>query len=471
MNSIDTRRLLGLILMGIGLLLSAIYLSGQLNPSGVPTPQPNYGPLVPTAIGKTPPSVPIAQVTFTPTATATVVIGPTDTRRASTSTMTPTIAATRKAIDATVTRVRSTTVVTQAAATRPVTVTAASTVRPTAPSLSNPTNTALPTGTTDVATPTATPAPIPPAAPIVQAPYSLRQRVGVGVPLPNRATNPLSELRPGWYLNWGTSKSPGRPGGAEYAQMVRIPRGAIAPDLATITQIAQKNPGALWLIGNEMDVIWQDNATPEQYVAAYHDVYATLKQADPGSRVAIGGVSEPSALRLQYLDRVLQAYRQRYGQDMPIDVWNVHNFILPEQRGSWGVDIPPGIAASSGLNYQIDDHDNLTYFKQQLIDFRRWMAQRGYRDKELIVSEYGILMPTDYGFDYERVRKFMLGSFDIMLNTTDAGLGLPADGNRLVQRWCWYSLSDVDYPTSNLADADTSALTPLGRDFKAYLDR
>jgi hypothetical protein len=156
---------------------------------------------------------------------------------------------------------------------------------------------------------------------------------------------------------------------------------------------------------------------------------------------------------------------------MPVDVWNVHNFILPEQRGSWGVDIPPGIAANSGLQYTIDEHDNLTIFKQQLIDFRRWMAQRGYRDKELIVSEYGVLMYEDYGFGYERVRDFMLGSFDVMLNTTDAALGLPADGNRLVQRWCWFSLADTNYPTGNLADVNSGELTPLGRDFKAYLDR
>jgi hypothetical protein len=289
----------------------------------------------------------------------------------------------------------------------------------------------------------------------------------VGVPYPAQAAKPLNELRPGWYLTWGTAA---RPGGT-FAQMVRIPRGQIVPGLDTITQIAQNNPGALWLIGNEMDVIWQDNATPDQYAAAYHDVYATLKQADPTSRVAIGGVSEPSPLRLQYLDRVLQAYRTRYGQEMPVDVWNVHNFILPELRGSWGVDIPPGMTANSGVQYTIDDHDKLNIFKQQLIDFRRWMAQRGYRDKELIVSEYGALMPEDYGFGYERVRDFMLGSFDVMLKTTDAALGLPADGNRLVQRWCWYSLADDTYPTGNLADLNSGELTPLGRDFKAYLER
>jgi hypothetical protein len=57
-----------------------------------------------------------------------------------------------------------------------------------------------------------------------------------------------------------------------------------------------------------------------------------------------------------------------------------------------------------------------------------------------------------------------------MLNTTDAELGLPADDNRLVQRWCWYSLADIHYRAGNLADATTGQLTPLGRDFKAYLD-
>ncbi len=386
MKSIDTRRALGLILMGIGLLVAAFCLSGQLDRSaqGAPTPRPNYGPLVPTSIGKA---------------------------LADRSTLPPT-----------------------------------------------PMRTAAPSS------PLAAP-------PIWPSLYTPRQRVGVGLPFPQQAAKSLSELLPGWYLDWRSAESPLSPGTSEYAQMVRVPHGEIVPDLKTIARIAQLNRGALWLIGNEMDVIWQDNATPEQYAAAYHEVYNTLKLADPSSRIAIGGVSEPSPLRLRYLDRVLQTYRGKYGQAMPIDVWNVHNFILPEERGSWGVDIPPGIEATRGLTPTIQDHDNLNTFKQQLIDFRRWMAQRGYRDKELLVSEYGVLMYEDYGFDYPRVRDFMLSSFDLMLNTTDAQLGLPADGNRLVQRWCWYSLNDDGYPTGNLADATGSELTALGHDYKAYLER
>ena len=438
MKSIDARRALGLILLGVGLLLAAIYLAGRLNRSAqsASAPQPNYGPLVPTSIGAALPAVPAYRSNSARSTTAAATVEQINTSGAPTSDATLVPAAT-----------------TAAASTSFGTARATSTLPRSAPTL------------------TATPVPVFSAALIVPGAYSPRQRAGVSVVSLDRAATPLGKLRPGWYLDWTTSASPAHTGSAEFAQMVRVPRGEIVPDLKTIAQIAQKNPGALWLIGNEMDVIWQDNATPEQYVAAYHEIYNTLKQADPASRVAIGGVSEPSSLRLQYLDRVLQAYRERYGRDMPIDVWNVHNFILPEQRGSWGVDIPPGINATSGLMYSIQDHDNLNTFKQQLVDFRRWMAQRGYRDKELIVSEYGVLMYADYGFDYPRVRDFMLGSFDVMLNTTDAAVGLPADGNRLVQRWCWYSLADVGYPTGNLADPNTGELTPLGEDYKAYLDR
>ena len=299
--------------------------------------------------------------------------------------------------------------------------------------------------------------------------YTTRQRLCVGVPYSEADPGSLAQLEPGWYLNWRVQSTPDRPAGAEFVQMVRVSSAGPRSNLATLAGIAQQTPGALWLIGNEMDVKWQDDVMPERYATIYHDVYAALKQADPTSRIAIGGVSQPTPLRLQYLDRILAAYRQSYGEDIPVDVWSVHNFILQEKRGGWGVDIPPSIDADSGQLYSIDDHGSLDDFKQQLYAFRQWMAQRGYRDKELLVTEYGILMPPDYGFGYERVRDFMLGTFDFMRTAASSALGLPADGNRLVQRWCWYSLSDDVYPTGNLIDFNTQELTPLGRDFKAYV--
>jgi hypothetical protein len=274
----------------------------------------------------------------------------------------------------------------------------------------------------------------------------------------------------GWYLNWNVRASPAHPGGAAFWQMVRVSEGGYRPDAGTIRAAAAANPGSFWIIGNEPDVRWQDNATPERYAELYHELYRLLKAADPTCRVVIGGVTQPTPLRLSYLERALSTYRERYGAPMPVDVWNVHGFILREERGAWGVDIPPGVGAEAGVLYEIEDHDDLTIFRRQILAFRRWMADQGEREKPLVVSEYGILMPSDYGFDAERVRAFMEGSFDFFLTATDDAVGYPRDGNRLVQWWCWYSLAAPQdyYPTGNLFDPATKALTPLGTAFAAY---
>jgi len=302
---------------------------------------------------------------------------------------------------------------------------------------------------------------------------NVRERFGVGVA---SDVGPIEQydvgqLGAGWYLDWGANLTPSRPYGMEFAQMVWLSERAYHPDLTTIKAIAANNPGSLWLIGNEPDVIWQGNVTPDDYARIYHEIYNALKKADPSCRVAIGGVSQPTPLRFQYLDMILDAYRELYGEKMPVDVWNVHAFILREEKDSWGVDIPPGIEATSGMLYEIEDHDDMEIFQRQVIGFRRWMKERGEREKPLIISEYGILMPADYGFDHQRVRDFMYASFDFFLTATDDALGYPPDGNRLVQRWAWFCLSDRKYPTGNLFDPDTRRITPLGMDYAGYLSR
>ena len=115
------------------------------------------------------------------------------------------------------------------------------------------------------------------------------------------------------------------------------------------------------------------------------------------------------------------------------------------------------------------DHDDLDIFKAQIIAFRRWMADHGQQNKPLIISEYGILMPEDYGFPVERLQRFMTGSYDFMLTATDEDIGYPADDYHLVQRWAWYSLSDDRYPTGNFIDFDTGELTPLGQSHQEYI--
>lgn len=78
-------------------------------------------------------------------------------------------------------------------------------------------------------------------------------------------------------------------------------------------------------------------------------------------------------------------------------------------------------------------------------------------------------MPEEYGFPYERVKDFMYASFDFLLTARDDFLGYPADDNRLVQRWAWYSLGDTVYPTGNLFDPDTGQITPLGLAYGSYV--
>ena len=281
---------------------------------------------------------------------------------------------------------------------------------------------------------------------------------------------PVEALEIGWYLNWWVQEKPAHPGGADFWQMVRVSEEGYRPDAARIRAAAAANPGSFWIVGNEPDVRWQDNTTPERYAEFYHELYHLLKEEDPTCRVVVGGVTQPTPLRLRYLESVLDSHRDRYGTRMPVDVWNVHGFILREERGSWGVDVPPGMEADAGMLYGVDDHDDLAIFGDQILAFRRWMADHGEREKPLVVSEYGILMPADYGFGPAEVQAFMEGSFDFFLTATDAAVGYPRDGNRLVQWWCWYSLAAPEhyYPTGNLFDPVTKALTPLGAAFAAY---
>ena len=317
--------------------------------------------------------------------------------------------------------------------------------------------------------PTATARPMPGGG----RPITDRERFGVGAATDAGGITDyeVERLGIGWYLNWGVAVDPARPGGAAFWQMVRLSEKGHYPQADTIRAAAAANPGSVWLIGNEPDCIWQDGVTPERYAALYGELYGVIKGADPTSRIGIGGVSQPTPLRLRYLERVLASYEAQYGEAMPVDVWNVHGFLLREERDSWGVDIPPGFTEQSGVLYEIEDHDDLEAFRSQILGFRQWMAAQGQRDRPLVVSEYGVLMPVEYGFDAERVRVFMEGTFDYFVTARDEEVGYSADDSRLVQWWAWYSLADITFPAGNLFDPATKDITPLGAAFSQYTAR
>ncbi len=327
-----------------------------------------------------------------------------------------------------------------------------------------------PTPTLKPQTPTLQP-PIPtPIYPVV-APGAIpyRQRFGVAASAADIAPALHIGLPIGGYLNWNVNTQPVA-GQATFWQMIRINQGGVRTPWSDIDAALRANPGATWLIGNEPDVAVQDNVTPDQYARIYHEAYHYIKSRDPDALAAIAGVAQPTPLRRAYLDIVLETYQREFHQSMPIDIWNVHAFILREEAGSWGAGIPPGMGSAGAMLYEIKDNADLNIFRQNILDFRAWMAAKGYGNRPLAITEYGVLMPADYGFPPEVTIPFMTGTFDFFLTAAN-GNGYPADGNRLVQWWYWFSLYDPkDFVNSNLYDRPTGTLTPLGAAWQAYVN-
>jgi hypothetical protein len=250
-----------------------------------------------------------------------------------------------------------------------------------------------------------------------------------------------------------------------------------------LESMVDSHPGSLWLVGNEPDCIWQDNLLPEDYAHVYHGIYTAIKGWDSTALVSPGGIVQPTPLRLQWLDLVLDEYETFYGEKMPVDVWNIHNAILREYSYlcdpalAWGADIPPGFDQCMGEWREVEDNDRLDIFEEQIWAFRQWMADNGYAGLPLIVSEYGILMPVDYGFDLERVNAFMDATFQFLAEAEDVTLGDPDDGDRLVQRWAWFSLDNPPYDPANpqpqmfngnLFDPYTTDITGYGVNYATH---
>jgi hypothetical protein len=248
------------------------------------------------------------------------------------------------------------------------------------------------------------------------------------------------------------------------------------------------------------------------YAQAYHDIYHFIKARDPSARVANAGLVQVTPGRLQYLNKMWDAYLQRYKTPMPVDVWNMHLYILPETTvegyPNWtantalGSDPALGKRESGGDPAKCPDpndpeavdprpdvycwgeHDDMGVFAEQVVAMRQWMKDHGQQDKPLILSEYSILYPyeidpgepptcflqDEHGgcFTPDRVSRFMQASLDYLESAKDESLGYPLDEYRLVQRWNWFQVYTTGLAyVSNLVDEPSSALTQQGELFRA----
>lgn len=311
-------------------------------------------------------------------------------------------------------------------------------------------------------------------APTSTLPYpkDYKQRIGAAFDFYQNDTGDLitrydvDGLGIGWYHEFHFTERPENPPLIEYVATVWRPEEQYKVAAA---DFAERNPGLIWFIGNEPDNAGQTNMPPHDYAVGYHEYYHLLKDADPTAKIAIGGIIQPSTLRLRYLDEVLSHYRRLYGVSMPIDILNTHAYIMPENCGS-GAGFPVGVRDVSGgreceyWNY----HADLNVFKSQLIDFRRWQKASGYQDKPLIVSEYGVMLTPGHGYNSERVGSYMVATMDWMLTAGDCEIGLIVDDCRLVQRFAWFSINH--WNTNGTLFQRNGGLTAVGERLKGYIE-
>ncbi|MCP4540855.1 MAG: hypothetical protein GY832_27275 [Chloroflexi bacterium] len=312
-----------------------------------------------------------------------------------------------------------------------------------------------------------------------------RDRFGFDSLINDPLTNyDVARLNAGWYSDWGSSANPSHLDGLTYVQLLRFKAGSdphdpaqvtVSPSRNTIANIAAANPGSLWMLSNEPDSLYQGTPIyPNVYAHVYHDTYHYIKSVDPTALVANGGIVQPTPCRMMYLDIVWDTYQQAYSETMPVDVWNIHAFILREVYGSWGASTPPGVPSSCGIAYDIRDGDDMNIFRDNLIAFRQWMKDKGEQNKPLIISEYGILWPewlTDEDgakYTQPRVSHFMTRTFDLFLNETFPDVGYPEDDYRLVQTWAWYSLSEDQNYNGYLFHSNSRNITQMGQAFANY---
>ncbi|MBN1878068.1 MAG: hypothetical protein JXA33_27850 [Anaerolineae bacterium] len=279
----------------------------------------------------------------------------------------------------------------------------------------------------------------------------------------------------GWYWDWGAAGKSKIPP-LEYVQTIRLSpvkgqvNGTItqigytaSPTGTTLINRIKQVPGAMWFIGNEPDCNAMDNMLAEFYAYAYHDLYYLIKSIDPTAQIGAGNIVQPTPLRFNYLNRVLDTYQQTYGETLPADFWSTHSYILCENcyptphsgdPFAWGACFVPDWNyqhAPDATYYSVYDHWDIDIYASRLMTFRQWLYDNGYRNHPIVIPEYGTLLwPGLVDTTQQDDIDFFNATADWMRTARDSVLGYKPDDNRLVQRWAWYSLDHGSWPGGSL---------------------
>ncbi|MEM7033399.1 MAG: hypothetical protein AAF629_27855 [Chloroflexota bacterium] len=305
------------------------------------------------------------------------------------------------------------------------------------------------------------------------------ERLGYGKASSHNTTN----LNAGWYLDWNAHNNPAHPAGAEYARLIYLntnrPFCQAATSMSQVTptltgtaliNAVQLNPGALWLVGNEPDSLY--NGAPLQpsvYAELYHYFVTTIKETDPTAKVSPAAIVQPSPARLAYLDKILNHYQTTFGEPLPADLWNIHFYILNEGGcGTWGAAVPAGHEGGSGwqISFNAAALLDINRAEENLRAFRQWMHDRGYQNIPLLITEYGVLPPPTFaGFSNEAAAQFLNDTQNLFMTLTDPEIGYPDDDHRLVQKWAWFSTYVSQYGGDLYVPNTSDTLSVVGEAF------
>ena len=190
-------------------------------------------------------------------------------------------------------------------------------------------------------------------------------------------------------------------------------------------------PGTLFQLGMEPGYSHNaDDRSPVEIAQDARQIKAMLDSLGRGYRLALGGIGTPEnqwtkqayggIYGMQFFQNVLDAC-----DGFEFDAYVVHPYPSDPTRPSFQ-----------------DSRD-------QVIAFRRIMAQRGLRKTNLLVGEIGVPYP---GVNQQDAVAFTSQIIEFLLTATDAETGNPGDGNRLVQKFCWFILSPATFKIPGVTD-------------------
>jgi len=135
------------------------------------------------------------------------------------------------------------------------------------------------------------------------------------------------------------------------------------------------NPGKVWIIGNEPDLLGQDGLTPQQYAAMYSTYHSFISSRDGTARFAVGAHSGDAVpgnvdATISWWNQVLAEWNYRHpGVTMPVEVWNFHCYASTPNR---------------------DAQDVMDLYIQPFINWVRTVDSGAYAGAEIWCTEFGV---------------------------------------------------------------------------------